>query len=103
MEDLERDKMLASAYQLRNCELEPVCFEDPFSDMNTDGKSKLLVEFMTQNNTLKELVEMMKSERASSLAYKLKFQEEHKLNQSLQTRMDKLLATIESLRDGLPL
>lgn len=86
MEDLERDKMLASTYQLRDRELEPFSFEDPFSDVNTDEKSKLLVEFMTQNNTLKEFVEILKAERASSLAYKSKFEEEHNLNQSLQTR-----------------
>lgn len=66
MEDLERDKILASVYDLRDRELSPITFEDPFSDMNTDEKSKLLVEFMNQNNTLKEFVEMMKAERSSS-------------------------------------
>lgn len=57
---------MASAYDLRDRELSPVTFEDPFSDMNTDEKSKLLVEFMNQNNTIKEFVEMMKAERSYS-------------------------------------
>lgn len=111
MEDSERDKILASVYELRDWELEPVSFEDPFSDMNgkiagvnnTDEKSKFLVEFMNQNNTLKEFVEIMKAERASSLDYKSKFEEEHKQNLILQERKDNLLATIESLRDQLAL
>lgn len=57
------------------------------------------VEFMNQNNTLKEVVELMKAECASFLDYKTKFEKEHKLNMSLQTRIDKLLATIDSLRE----
>lgn len=103
MEDSERDKMLASAYQLRDRELAPFSWEDLFSDMVTDEKSKLLVEFMNQNNSLKEIVELMKSERASSLNCKAKFEEEHKLNIGLQTRLDKLLKTIDSLREQLDL
>nr|WP_302828665.1 hypothetical protein [uncultured Bacteroides sp.] len=44
--------------------------------MRTDKKSKLLIEFMYQNNTLKEVVELLKSERSSSnLDYKSKFEE----------------------------
>lgn len=103
MEDSERDKMLASAYELRERELAPISWEDPFSDMNTDEKSKLLMDFMNQIRLMNERLEKMESERASSLDYKSKFEEEHKLNLSLQTRMDKLLETIESLRDQLAL
>lgn len=103
MDDLERDKMLACAYQLRDWELEPFSWNDPFSDMGTDEKSKLLLEFMNQNHSLKEIVELMKSERASSLDYKAKFEEEHKLNISLQSRLDNLLQTIDSLREQVDL
>lgn len=71
--------------------------------MGTDEKSKLLVEFMNQNNTLKEVLEVMKAERSSFLDYKTKFEEEHKQNLSLQARMDKLLETIGSLREQLDL
>lgn len=98
MKDSERDKMLASAYQLRDWELEPFSWEDSFSDMVTDEKSKLFVEFMNQNNSLKEIVELMNAEHAFPLDYKVKFEEEHKLNIDLQTSLNKLLKTIDSLR-----
>lgn len=103
MDDFEREKILASAYALRDRELIPPSWEDPFSDMCTDEKSKLLIEFMHQNNTLKEVVELLKSERSSSLDYKSKFEEEHRLNLSLQSKMDTFLSTIESLREQLSL
>ena len=51
--------------------------------VHSDEKSKLLLEFMNQNHSLKEIVELLKSERTSSLDYKAKFEEEHKLNISL--------------------
>lgn len=38
---------------------------------------------MNQNNTLKEVLELMKAERASFLDRKIKFEEEHKQNMSL--------------------
>ncbi|WP_291535335.1 transposase [Bacteroides sp.] len=103
MDDFERDKMLACASQLRDRELEPFSWDDPFSDMGTDEKSKLLLEFMNQNHSLKEIVELLKSERTSSLDYKAKFEEEHKLNISLQSRLDNLLQTIDSLREQVDL
>lgn len=103
MEDLERDNMLASAYELRERELEPFSFEDPFSDMSTDEKSKLFIDFMNQIKLMNNRLEKMELERASSLDYKLKLEKEHRLNQSLHTKMDKLLETIESLRDQLSL
>ena len=49
MDDFERDKMLACAYQLKDREFEPFSWDDPFLDMGTDEKSKLLLEFMNQN------------------------------------------------------
>lgn len=55
-------------------------------------------------------MELLKSERASSLDYKAKFEEEHKLreeehnlNMSLQSRLDNLLQTIDSLREQVDL
>lgn len=60
--------------------------------------------------TLKEVVELLKSERSSSLDYKAKFEEEHRQldvvheqNMLLQKRLDALLSTIESLREQLSL
>jgi transposase len=110
MKDFERDKILGSAYELRDRELAPIAFDDPFLDMNTDEKSKLLIDFMNQIRLMNERLEKMELERASSLDYKLKFEEErslreeeHQLNLSLQRKMDTLLATIESLRDQLSL
>ena len=65
---------------------------------------------MHQNNTLKEVVELLKSEHSSSLDYKTKFEEEHRQldvaheqNMLLQKRLDALLSTIESLREQLSL
>ncbi|WP_145998994.1 hypothetical protein [Bacteroides cutis] len=110
MDDFERDKMLACAYQLKDREFEPFSWDDPFLDMGTDEKSKLLLEFMNQNHSLQEIVELLKSERVSSLDYKAKFEEEHKLreeehqlNISLQSRLDNLLQTIDSLREQVAL
>lgn len=45
---------LACASQLRDRELEPFSWDDPFSDMGTDEKSKLLLEFMNQNHSLRD-------------------------------------------------
>ena len=79
MKDFERDKILGSAYELRDRELAPIAFDDPFLDMNTDEKSKLLIDFMNQIRLMNERLEKMELERASSLDYKLKFEEERSL------------------------
>lgn len=93
-----------------HCKYERVLSVIHFPIMGTDEKSKLLIEFMHQNNTLKEVVELLKSEHSSSLDYKTKFEEEHRQldvaheqNMLLQKRLDALLSTIESLREQLSL
>ena len=52
---------------------------------------------------MKEIMEMMKTDRASSLEYKAKFKEERKLNICLQAKVDKLPDIIASLKEQFPL
>ena len=80
MDESERNKMLPSAYWLRERELETSSLEEPFSDMETDEKSKLL---MNQMKLMNERLVKMEAEYTISLDYKTKFEEEHKLHISL--------------------
>lgn len=46
MNELERMKQLSSARKLKEREETPAPFEDPYSDMTPDEKSKMIIALM---------------------------------------------------------
>src|SRR5574344_649409 len=97
MDQLEREKIINSAKKLREREINPDPFEDPFSDMTSEEKSKLLIEFMSMhesdrkqiNNMMERLDKFMESQ-ASSPDYKSLFEVSQKQNAELLKRISSL-------------
>lgn len=62
MDNLEKDKILASAYLLRQRELDVLPFEDPYSDMTPEEKSKLIIHLLSLREQDQRQMEAMREE-----------------------------------------
>src|SRR5574344_362808 len=108
MDQLEREKIINSAKKLKEREINPDPFEDPFSDMTSDEKSKLLIEFKSmhesdrkvhesdrkQINNLMERLDKLIECQTSSPDYKALFED-------AQKQIAELLKRISSLEELL--
>lgn len=108
MDQLEREKIINSAKKLREREINPDPLEDPFSDMTSEEKSKLLIEFKSmhesdrkvhesdrkQINNLMERLDKLIECQTSSPDYKALFE-------AAQKQIAELLKRISSLEELL--
>ena len=101
MNESERLKLLDSARKLEEREHQPIPFEDPYSDMTPDEKSKLIIQLMEihqkdtqrKDDLLAKVNELLSLQKDAITA--------QKQNEDYKLLVNKLLAKIAALEERL--
>ncbi len=103
MDIQEKDKLLLSAYRLEAREFQLESWEDPYSDMNPDEKSKLLIELTRQLSESQQLIQSLLQKIDKLTESQLAANEEIRSLREQLTDQNKLIARNASLEEALRL
>ncbi len=103
MDIQETERLLLSAQRLKDRELQEESWEDPYSDMNPEEKSKLLIELTHQLRDSQQLIQSLLQKIDKLTESQQAANEEIRSLREQLTNQNKLLARIDSLEEELRL
>lgn len=101
MNELERIKLLASARKLKEREETPEPFEDPYSDMTPDEKSKMIIALMAARDRDAERIQRDEARIDELLSLQKAAMVAEKERDDYKRMADTLLSKITALEEQL--